>query len=138
MRKILAVGIMVLLAAAGVGAMPAYACPYCGPSTGWCVGWDVPTDITYCIQNIDPYGNPYCNVTMGACNETWLDIERLAPDGSLRAIFASIPEYRVVGSDAMHPVAVYEVAGCQSFVVSRSYEAGAALTRRERTAVIFI
>jgi len=137
MRKILAAGIT-LLAAAAAGASPAYACPDCNPEFGWCVSAGGSSNVTYCIQEYNPGGSPRCIVWMGQCNETWLDIQRLAPDGSLRAVFASVPEYRVVGGDGMHPVAVYEVAGCQSFVISRSYEAGEALTRREHTAVIFI
>lgn len=137
MREILKAGIMVL-AAASLAVSPANACPYCGPDLGWCVGWDVSTDITRCSQEYNPDGSPRCLVAMGSCNETWLDIERLAPDGSLRAVFASVPEYRIVGDDGMHPLAVFQVAGCQSIVVSRTYEARGAVARRERTAVILI
>lgn len=136
MRLMLAAGLMVL-AAARVGAEQVNACPYCAPDHGWCVGWDSPTDIVWCIQLYNPDGSPMCQVSMGYCGD-WLNIERLAPDGSLRAFFGSVPEHRVVGGDGMHPVAVYEVAGCQSFVVSRTYEPKEALTRRERTAVILI
>ncbi len=137
MRKHLA-AMAVVLATAALCATPANACPYCGVDQGWCVGWNQPTEFSWCIQAYNPDGSPRCWVSLGGCNETWLDVERLAPDGSLREIFAPVPEYRIVSSDGAEPDAVYRVAGCQSIVVSRAYAAAEASRRREASAVILI
>lgn len=139
MRKILMAG-LVIAAVVSVAPRAATACPNCVDGIGWCVGQTQNTNVTWCLQGYNPDLSPYCTVSVGLCqwNESLLDVERLAPDGSLRAIFAATPEFQVVGSDPMHPVAVYEVAGCRSYVVSREYEPIEALARRERTADIVI
>ena len=144
MRKTLVAGLVVLAAAGahavgapGVSAGETKWCPMCGEGHGWCVGWDIPTEFIRCEQRYNPDGSPYCVLTGGYCGD-WLAPERLAPDGSMRAVSSSATEYRVVGTDAMHPLAVYTVVGCQSFVMARTYEAGEALARRVGTAVIFI
>lgn len=133
MRRLLVVG-LVALGVAGVVATPAIAqCPVCEPPHANCLGAPS-SNYILCVQY--EWG---CRLFPGECNESFaLNAPQVAPDGSV----AVAPPYglRSVAFEDYpgHVAAQYSVVGCQSYVVSRRYEAGEAAARRERTAVILM
>lgn len=131
MRKCMIAVLVAFVAVAGI-AKPGEACPHC-PTGVNCVGWPGPGPYSNCIQY-----DEFCVLIGGGCpDEFALVVPQLTPDGSVDA--ALVSDFLTVtlkneGNGAVN----YTVAGCQSYVVSRSYAAGEAQARRERASLILI